>query len=241
MAYIAVILIVSFLIFFHELGHYLAARAVGIPIARFSVGMGRSVWSFTRGETEYRISWIPLGGYVLPKIDSEESFLELSPWRRIAFAAGGPAANVLLAAVLFAGLDVAEAGLSVRSLITFPVWQTSVAFIEVAKSYASLFTSSGELSGIVGVVAQGGDYVGDSMLLGARFAIVMSLNLAILNLLPLPPLDGGKIVLFVLELLHVSAKRLQMPLNLLGLALLLGVIGYATLMDVKRIIVSLFA
>jgi regulator of sigma E protease len=241
MAYLAVIAIVSFLVFFHELGHYLAGRAVGIPIARFSVGMGRKLWSFTRGETEYRISIIPLGGYVLPKIESEASFLELSPIRRIAFAAGGPLANVLLAAFLFACLNVADAGFSLKTMITGPFIQTSVAFAEIAKSYAALFTSSGELSGIVGVVSQGGDYVGNSTLLGARFAVVMSLNLAILNLLPLPPLDGGKIILFMLEMIHGSATRLQMPANLLGIVLLLGVIGYATLMDVKRLIFSLFA
>jgi len=241
MAYLAVIAIVSFLVFFHELGHYAVGRAVGIPIARFSVGMGRSLWSFTHGETEYRISMIPLGGYVLPKIESEESFLELSPVRRILFAAGGPLANVLLAAFLFACLNVAEVGFTVSSALTTPIWQTSIAFAEVAKSYAALFTNTGEISGIVGVVSQGGDYVGNSTLLGVRFAVVMSLNLAILNLLPLPPLDGGKIVLFLLELVHGGAARLQLPLNLVGIVLLLGVIGYATLMDVKRIIVSLFA
>ena len=241
MAYLAVILIVSFLIFFHELGHYVAGRVAGIPIARFSVGVGRSLWSFTRGETEYRIAMIPLGGYVLPKIENEESFLEISPLRRILFAAGGPAANVLLAAILFACLSVSKSGFSFESAISFPLWQTGVAFAEIAKSYAHLFTHAGEISGFVGVVAQGGDYVGESALLGTRFAVVMSLNLAILNLLPLPPLDGGKILLFVLEMIHGGATRLQMPLNLVGVVLLLGVIGYATLMDVKRLIVSLFA
>lgn len=241
MAYLAVILIVSFLVVFHELGHYVVARMVGIPIARFSIGMGRRLWSFTRGETEYRISMIPLGGYVLPKIESEESFLELSPIRRIAFAAGGPLANILLATFLFGCLNVAESGVNLNTVITAPFWQTGIAFIEIAKSYAGLFSNSGELSGIVGVVSQGGDYVGTSTFLGARFAVVMSLNLAILNLLPLPPLDGGKILLFLLEMIHGGATRLQMPLNLVGIVLLLGVIGYATLMDVKRIIISLFA
>ena len=64
MTVIATVVLLGVLIFVHELGHFWAAKAVGIEVQRFSIGLGPSVLSFTRGETEYIIAAIPLGGYV---------------------------------------------------------------------------------------------------------------------------------------------------------------------------------
>ncbi|MDX1390341.1 MAG: site-2 protease family protein, partial [Acidobacteriota bacterium] len=58
------ILVLGVLIFVHELGHFLAAKSVDIEVPRFSIGLGPKMFGFRRGETEYVISWIPLGGYV---------------------------------------------------------------------------------------------------------------------------------------------------------------------------------
>ncbi|GMR12779.1 MAG: RIP metalloprotease RseP [Gemmatimonadota bacterium] len=64
MTILATIIVLGVLIFVHELGHFMAAKAVGISVQRFSIGFGPRVVGFTRGETEYLLSWIPLGGYV---------------------------------------------------------------------------------------------------------------------------------------------------------------------------------
>jgi regulator of sigma E protease len=64
MTVLATIIVLGVLIFVHELGHFWAAKAVGIEVQRFSIGLGPKVFGFTRGETEYVISAIPLGGYV---------------------------------------------------------------------------------------------------------------------------------------------------------------------------------
>ena len=64
MTLLATIIVLGVLIFVHELGHFLAAKAVGIEVQRFSIGLGPKVFGFTRGETEWVICWIPLGGYV---------------------------------------------------------------------------------------------------------------------------------------------------------------------------------
>ncbi|MDH3733597.1 MAG: RIP metalloprotease RseP [Gemmatimonadota bacterium] len=58
------ILVLGVLIFVHELGHFAAAKSVDIEVPRFSIGLGPKMFGFRRGETEYVISWIPLGGYV---------------------------------------------------------------------------------------------------------------------------------------------------------------------------------
>ncbi|MEQ9569471.1 MAG: RIP metalloprotease RseP [Longimicrobiales bacterium] len=64
MTIIATIVVLGVLIFVHELGHFAAAKSVGIEVQRFSIGLGPKVWGFQRGETEYVLSVIPLGGYV---------------------------------------------------------------------------------------------------------------------------------------------------------------------------------
>ena len=61
---LATIVVLGVLIFVHELGHFMAAKAVDIEVPRFSIGLGPKLWGFRRGETEYVISWLPLGGYV---------------------------------------------------------------------------------------------------------------------------------------------------------------------------------
>jgi regulator of sigma E protease len=114
---LAFVVVLGVLIFVHELGHYLAARWRGVHVERFSIGFGRAIasWNDRRG-CEWRIGWIPLGGYVKmhgmehagdtqPEPGSfrpGESFHEKSVGDRAIVVAAGPAFNFLLAAILFA-------------------------------------------------------------------------------------------------------------------------------------------
>ena len=115
---IATIFALGPLIMFHELGHYLVARWCGVKVLRFSIGMGKVVWSrrFGADQTEWAISALPLGGYVkmldsregdlshLPRQELAREFTRQNVWRRIAIVAAGPIANFLIAILLFAGL-----------------------------------------------------------------------------------------------------------------------------------------
>jgi len=106
------------LIVFHELGHYWVARACGVKVLRFSVGMGKVLWSrrFGPDQTEWAVSALPLGGYVqmldsrdpatAPANDADRArdFMRQNVWKRIAIVAAGPIANFLLAIALFAAL-----------------------------------------------------------------------------------------------------------------------------------------
>jgi regulator of sigma E protease len=95
------------IVFVHEAGHYLMAKGFGVRILTFSLGFGRKLFSFRRGETEYRVSWIPLGGYVNfagqdpgERSDDPREYLNRPRWQRVMILLAGPFANVVLAIVL---------------------------------------------------------------------------------------------------------------------------------------------
>jgi regulator of sigma E protease len=110
----AFVIVLGVLIFFHELGHFLVARLFGVGVEKFSLGFGPRLAGRTLGRTDYRISAIPLGGYV--KMVGEEPNAELDPedlpysfthkhvFKRICIVAAGPTFNLLLALLIFWGL-----------------------------------------------------------------------------------------------------------------------------------------
>jgi regulator of sigma E protease len=104
------LVLIGVMITIHELGHYWAARYFDIRVDAFSVGFGPRLLSFRRGETEFKITWIPFGGYV--KMAGEQpgdepdprGFLSKPRWQRLIVVFAGPAMNIVLAVGLLAGL-----------------------------------------------------------------------------------------------------------------------------------------
>jgi regulator of sigma E protease len=102
---ISFVLVLGFLIFIHELGHYLAARHVGVRVETFSIGFPPRMKGFKYGDTEYQICWIPLGGYVrlfgqnVSDEDAEDprNYAAKSVWQRFYILVAGPAMNLLFA------------------------------------------------------------------------------------------------------------------------------------------------
>jgi regulator of sigma E protease len=108
---ISFIILLSVLIFVHELGHFLAARIAGVGVLKFSLGFGPKIIGKKIGETEYVLSLIPLGGFVkllgesgteelLPE-DEKRSFFKQAKWKRMMIILAGPCFNFLLAIVIF--------------------------------------------------------------------------------------------------------------------------------------------
>ncbi len=120
---VAFLVVIGVLIFVHEAGHFLAAKAVGIQVLRFSLGFGRPLLAWRRGETEYWLSWLPIGGYVkmagledegvagnveggksdVP-VDPARAFDKKPLWARAVVLVAGVTMNLVLAFVVYTGL-----------------------------------------------------------------------------------------------------------------------------------------
>ena len=236
MGYVLIVLLLAVLILIHELGHFLAAKWLGIPVARFSIGFGPKLWGWRWGETEYWLSPIPLGGYVLPAVADEREFFQI-PWvKRLLFSLGGPAANLALPVVLLMGMNAAAGDVSLYGIFVAPVVQTGELLGRIVAALPQLFARPDSLSGVVGIVAMGGEVVASDLTKALQFTILLSINFAVFNLLPIPVLDGGKILLYLLERVYPKAVRLYVPLTILGLVFILGLILYVTALDIGRIV-----
>ncbi len=116
MGTITFLLVLSFLVFFHELGHFVAARYFGVKVHVFSIGFGKQLFAKQWRGTTWQFSLIPLGGYVKMKgqddsnptlIESgDDSYNTKQPWQRIVILFAGPFANFLLAAILYFSIAI---------------------------------------------------------------------------------------------------------------------------------------
>jgi len=228
------ILLIGFLIFVHELGHHLAALWMGIPVARFSLGFGPVLYRKRIGETDYCLSSIPLGGYVLPRCESDQEFFEIPVGKRIVFSLGGPVANFAFALVLLAVARWWTNGLSWNGLFVWPLTELARQSLALLAVLPQLFTRPDQFSGVVGIVSIGKTLVGSGLLSAISFAVLLNLNLAIFNLLPISPLDGGKILCALLEKIDRRLVKLQTGFAMVGLVMLLALMLYTTVLDVVR-------
>src|SRR5215831_11419927 len=111
-ALVSVVVILGFMILIHEFGHYAVAKLLGVRVEQFAIGFGKRLVGFRKGDTDYRINAIPLGGYVKMSgenpmdrhTDDPREFVNHSRWHRFLIAIAGPAMNILLAIVLLTGV-----------------------------------------------------------------------------------------------------------------------------------------
>ena len=111
-AVVSMVVVLGVMILVHEFGHYAAAKWFGVRVNVFSIGFGKRVAGFRRGDTDYRISALPLGGYVKmagenpleARTGAPDEFMSHPRWQRFVIAVAGPAMNILLAIALLTGV-----------------------------------------------------------------------------------------------------------------------------------------
>ena len=348
---LSTIVVLGVLIFVHELGHFLVAKWSGVTVLRFSLGFGPKIVTVKRGDTEYCISLIPLGGYV--KMLGEEPDEEVSEEqmansfgskpvsKRMGIVLAGPLSNLILALIIFTliyafsgipqltteigsigpGSPAEQAGLKVGDVVqtinsrVMNTWdelsQTieeageeslniqikrgeEILLVKVIPKVSEMKNIFGEVSKrpMIGVTASGkftikkvdplfagyyslvqtwslcklflltvvkliqriiplqtlggpiliaqmaGQQAQEGLLNLINFTALISVNLAVLNLLPIPVLDGGHILFFVLEAIlgrPIALKKIEMAQKV-GMVLLLLLMVFVFYNDIMRLI-----
>jgi len=229
-----IIISLAALILIHELGHFIAAKAVGVKVTRFSIGFGPALIKRQYGETEYVFAPVLLGGYVrllgddptaeVPESEKDRAYGEQPIWKRLAIVVSGVMANLIIAIVM---LFFIKLTIAIKNIGTSPIYgdfgiyrymyvigQASFScLVDSVVSVAGMATKIlsvlwGIITGTVSVKALGGpiavfSIAGSKLQTGLQsflsFMVIISVNLAVFNLLPIPVLDGGHVALLTVE------------------------------------------
>lgn len=265
MSFVIIVLVLLGVIFVHELGHFLAARLVGVPVTRFSIGFGPSLIAREWRGTTYAVSLLPIGGYVQFATEDGESALESRPfWKKAVVTAAGVAMNLLTTVILLTillstgGTLTVESGQAYES-VAFEGRPPVEAFLAavagtgrmlafaftalpgaVASVFASLFGSPehAQLVGPVGIVETGSRSVEFGAVSLMYFAAIISGGLAALNILPIAPLDGGHLARYAVEaVIRRPLPRAAAAIwNNLGIVLMLALFASVMYLDIVRLL-----
>ena len=248
---IKIIFLLGFLIIIHEGGHFLVAKLCKVKVNEFSIGFGKTIWKKQGKETLYSIRLIPLGGFVQMEGENEESedkraFSNVSIPKRIAIVLAGAIVNIVFGVIVYfvlistVGLEFVDpAKDTILNRIYYGAIQTKEFVISLFESVKMLFLkglSVDQMTGPVGIsqiVVQTTTFTNYIYILS-----LISVSLGITNLLPIPALDGGKIVLLLIE--AISRKKITVEteavITMIGFVLIIGLALYVTYHDVIRIL-----
>ena len=232
-----IIFLIGFLVFIHEGAHFLIAKKSGVKVLEFSLGFGKKIWSKKGEETEYFIRMIPLGGYVRmlgeeEDVEDERAFKNVSCWKRLAIVFAGPIINIFFGLLLFWVLASIYNKSPYAGLIV-----TKRYLAMLFQSIVGLFSGKAK-AGVVGPVGISSMIVNTSGWFDFFYLMaIISVSLGVTNLLPIPGLDGGKIVLIIIEMIRRKkvSEDTELKLTALGMLLLLTIAIFVTMNDVGNL------
>ncbi len=227
----------------------LVAKLCKVKVNEFAIGFGPVIWKYQGKETRYALRAIPLGGFCNMEGEEERSevsgsFSKASIPRRIAIVAAGATVNIIFGIIVYFIL-MSCIGMYVGTEDTF-VNHIKFAGRETGQLFVSLFDSLKQLfTGKIGVDQMMGP-VGISEVVAKTTGVqefiyllsVVSLSLGVTNLLPIPALDGGKILLLIIEAIRRKplSEKFEINIQLLGFSLLIALSMYITYHDITRLI-----
>ncbi len=237
-AIIKTLILLGILVIIHEGGHFFVAKLCKIRVNEFSIGFGKVLFSRQKGETKYSLRLIPFGGFVSMEGEEEPSsedgsFSKAGILKKIAIVSAGAIVNIIFGLIIYFILVAIYYGIQVA-------WSSTGGFISaLGDSIKMLFTGGAtvdDLSGPVGIasIVSKTSSITDFVYLLS----IISLSLGITNLIPIPPLDGGKLLIYVIE--WIKRKPLKeetsLKIQMAGFMFIMGLSLFVMYNDVTKIL-----
>lgn len=224
---LAFLFVFTIVVLIHEFGHFIVARRLGINSYEFSIGFPFSpkiATLFKHKETEFTLRLLPLGGFVSFSKNEDESqsleFLKEDRWKRGIIISAGSIFNIIFAFLLIAVALLIGKNLPLNDAILSSIKTIEIVTIGTVQLIFNLFSgnsSMDNLSGPIGIAVMAGKAANAGFINLLYFTGLLSLSLGILNLLPLPALDGGHLVILTIESLKKSPLS-QRTYQIIGIA-----------------------
>ena len=244
---IKIIFLLGFLILIHETGHFVVAKLCKVRVNEFAIGFGPTIWKKQGKETKYALRLIPLGGFISMEgeeelSDKEGSFSKASIPKRVAIVAAGAIVNIIFALIVYFILATSynfQVTNNWSSALTFAGEKTGTFITSTFEGLKQLFTGKAGLDQMMGpvgiseVVAKT-----NGMFEFINMIAIVSLSLGVTNLLPIPALDGGKILLLIIEAIRKKplSQKIEINIQLLGFSFIIILALFVTWNDIARII-----
>ena len=233
-----IVFVLGFLVFIHEGGHFLVARACKVNVKEFSIGFGPTIFSKKGNFTKYSIRLIPFGGFVdmvgeAERKDEEGSFSKASVWNRILIVAAGAIVNIIFALILFFIL-----ALITKNNFSEALNKTGRFFVSVIESLVELFRGNVSLNQMAGPIGISEIIVKTDTIYNFIYLIsLISISLGVTNLLPIPALDGGRILILILEAIRRKPlkEEIETKIQMMGFLLIITLAIIISFNDIIRI------
>ena len=247
---IKIIFLLGFLILIHEGGHFTVAKLCKVKVKEFSIGFGKILWKKQKGETQYSIRIFPLGGFVSMEGEDEESeddnsFSKASVWKRIAIVVAGATVNIIFGIIVYfvlmttVGIEFADpARDTILNRLYYGAVGTGTFIQSIFESIKMLVTGGLNTNQMVGIVGISEVVVSTTGIANYIYLLaVISVSLGVTNLLPIPALDGGKILILLIEIIRRKPMKIETEatIQMLGFSILIVLALIVTYNDIVRI------
>ena len=235
---IKTLILLDILVIIHEGGHFIVAKLCKIKVNEFSIGFGKVLLSYQGKKTKYSLRLIPLGGFVSLEgeeehSDKEDSFSNANILKKVLIVSAGAIINIVFGILIYFLLVSYHYGIQIAGA------STSNFINSLFESIKTLFTGGTTIDdlagpvGIASIVSQTSSMTDFIYLLS-----VISLSLGITNLLPIPPLDGGKIIIYIIEWIKREPLKEEISLRIqtLGFAFIMGLSIFVLYNDITKIL-----